>query len=172
MKKRGLLLTLTSVMLLCSCGGTTYTIEEKSEKDNIKSETSDKLVLGKDTFTLEKYSYVVYGDGSKMAEKYEGTFTVKEKQIYKGTYTVSDALLGGTVYTLNSESVKAYTKVSGKGAEKYKAVVEATYKLLGYSSQEIVDILDGKTVSRESSATYTVKLDEENKTFSYSLLGL
>ena len=51
MKKRGLILGLTTLMLLCSCGAT-YKNVSSSEENGVKKEATATLSLGKDTFKL------------------------------------------------------------------------------------------------------------------------
>lgn len=168
MKKRGLILGLATLMLLCSCGAT-YQNESSSEKDGIKTEAVSALSLGKDTFKLTKTEVTSYNKEAASKNGVSDAYTIKTVATYAGSMTTEESLLGSdTVYVLSYESYKYQYKVTGSGASEWKGKAEPVLKVL-FSSQEVVDLLNGKTITKEGSGTTKVKVNEEDKSFTYTL---
>ena len=168
MKKRGLILGLATLMLLCSCGAT-YKNVSSSDENGIKVETTEALSLGKDSFKLTKTEVTSYTKEAAAKIDVSNAFTIKSVASYAGKMETEESLLGGdTVYVLKYESYKYQYKVSGAGASEWKEKAEPVLSVL-FSSQEVVDLLNGKTITKEGKGTTKVKVNEEDKTFTYTL---
>ena len=173
MKKRGLILGLATLMLLCSCGATyknySVTSEEDVEETGLKVETTEALSLGKDSFKLTKTEIKSYTKEAAAKLDVSNAFSIKAVATYAGEMETEESLLGGdTVYVLTYKSYKYQYKVSGAGAAEWKEKAEPVLSVL-FSSQEVVDLLNGKTITKEGKGTTKVKVNEEDKTFTYTL---
>ena len=169
MKKRSLLLAMSTLLLLCSCGGTTYTNDASMSESGVSISVENKLTL-KDNgeFKLDILSITAFNDSAATKLDWDGAAKAETRDIASGTYEITE-VSGNKLYTLTTTVVKSYIKISGKGKQDLKDQMEPSLEA-SYSAQEVVDLLAGKTITKKAEdgknlGKIVVTIDEETKTF-------
>ena len=170
MNKTNLIICLTSLILLTSCGGTKYTkTVDPKESQGIRLESSEVLTMYEDTFKLELIDTVTYSETAASRIGVTGKVSEKKTKVYTGTFTVKSGILSGaTIYNLQSTQLKYSIRISDVGKDGYKSIVYDREKS-NYNAEDAQKLVDGKTLTKEVSNSWNVTLDSVNETFSYAI---
>ena len=151
MKKTGILLLAALSLTLTSCG-TTYIH---------KSDENSKLQLGGSSFTLTEKAE------DETVNILVARYTYSYTRVYKGKVEEKEGK--ENTYVLTVTSVTAQYEVEGDYADKVLEAILPSY----WTSSEVDELVEGKKVSKKLNEkdylTYTIEVDEEAKTWQYTL---
>ena len=150
------LLSVSTLMTLTSCGGTSYKNTTNTKDEYIKQTVNEKLTLFDSAFKyeLESKINIIYGDDS-------GTWII-EYVTYSGTYLQKED--NNSTYILATQKAKLRYKISGYSKEKYKNLIYETYIKSGLFKDISAKIANGWTITTKNEGTIEVKLNFDDYT--------